>query len=99
MKKIITTTLAVIVLSSIVLGQGSRMGSASSTQLQVVPGARYLAGGGAAATAVGLDATFWNPAGLARSENSIDAIFSNREYIAGITNNFFGVSTDSHTAL
>ena len=94
MKKIITTTLAVIVLSSIVLGQGSRMGSASSTQLQVVPGARYLAGGGAAATAVGLDATFWNPAGLARSENSIDAIFSNREYIAGITNNFFGVSTD-----
>jgi len=94
MKKIIISTLAVIVLSSIVLGQSSRMGTASSTQLQVAPSARYLAGGGAAASAVGLDATFWNPAGLARSENSIDAIFSNRQYIAGIDNNFFGVSTD-----
>ena len=94
MKKIIKSTLAVIVLSSIVLGQESRMGTASSTQLQVVPSARYLVGGGAAANAVGLDAAFWNPAGLARSENSIDAIFSNRQYIADIENNFFGVSTE-----
>jgi|TARA_B100000959_G_scaffold172900_1_gene181008 hypothetical protein len=94
MKKIIISTLAVIVLSSIVLGQSSRMGTASSTQLQVVPSARYLVGGGAAANAVGLDAAFWNPAGLARSENTIDAIFSNRQYIADIENNFFGVSTD-----
>ena len=51
------------------------MGSASSTQLLAVPSAKHLSGGGAAATAIGMDATFWNPAGLAMSENSIDAIF------------------------
>jgi hypothetical protein len=70
------------------------MGSASSTQLLVVPSAKHLSGGGAAATATGMDATFWNPAGLAMSENSIDAIFSNRQYFADIENSFFGVATD-----
>jgi len=70
------------------------MGSASSTQLLVVPSAKHLSGGGAAATATGMDATFWNPAGLAMSENSIDAIFSNRQYFADIDNSFFGVATD-----
>ena len=85
---------AVLMLSSMALGQGSRMGTASSTQLQVVQGARYLSGGGAAANAVGMDAVYWNPAGLALSENGVDAIFSNRQYIAEIDNNFFGVSVD-----
>ena len=85
---------AVLMLSSMALGQGSRMGTASSTQLQVVQGARYLSGGGAAANAVGMDAVYWNPAGLALSENGVDAIFSNRQYIADIDNNFFGVSVD-----
>ena len=76
MRKYIITTLIVTALSSLVLGQNSRMGSASSTQLLVVPSARYLSGGGAAATVTGMDAVFWNPAGLAMSENNIDAIFS-----------------------
>jgi hypothetical protein len=70
------------------------MGSASSTQLLVVPSAKHLSGGGAAATATGMDATFWNPAGLAMSENSVDAIFSNRQYFGDIDNSFFGIATD-----
>jgi hypothetical protein len=41
-----------------------------------------------------MDATFWNPAGLAMSENSVDAIFSNRQYFADIDNSFFGIATD-----
>ena len=94
MKKHIITSIVLIVVSSLVLGQNSRMGSASSTQLLVVPSAKHLSGGGAAATATGMDATFWNPAGLAMSENSVDAIFSNRGYIADISNNFFGIATD-----
>ena len=94
MKKIILMATAVLMLSSLALGQGSRMGTASSTQIQVVQGARYLSGGGAAANAVGMDAVYWNPAGLALSENGVDAIFSNRQYIAEIDNNFFGVSVD-----
>jgi hypothetical protein len=94
MKKIILMATAVLMLSSMALGQGSRMGTASSTQIQVVQGARYLSGGGAAANAVGMDAVYWNPAGLALTENGVDAIFSNRQYIAEIDNNFFGVSVD-----
>ena len=62
MKKIILTIIPALLLSSILFGQGSRMGTASSTQLQVVQGARYLSGGGAAANAVGMDAAYWNPA-------------------------------------
>ncbi len=94
MKKHIITSIVLIVVSSLVLGQNSRMGSASSTQLLVVPSAKHLSGGGAAATATGMDATFWNPAGLAMSENSVDAIFSNRQYFADIDNSFFGIATD-----
>ena len=94
MKKHIIASIVIIVVSSLVLGQNSRMGSASSTQLLVVPSAKHLSGGGAAATATGMDAIFWNPAGLAMSENSVDAIFSNRQYFADIVNSFFGIATD-----
>ncbi len=93
MKKQIISSFVILVLGSFLIGQNSRMGSASSTQLLVVPSAKHLSGGGAAATATGMDAAFWNPAGLANSENSIDAIFSNRQYIADISNNFFGVAS------
>ncbi len=94
MKNIILTVISALMISSFVFGQGSRMGTASSTQLQVVQGARYLSGGGAAANATGMDAVYWNPAGLSVSENGVDAIFSNRQYIADIENNFFGISVD-----
>ena len=82
MKKHIITSIVILAISSLVVAQSSRMGSASSTQLLVVPSAKHLSGGGAVANAVGMDAVFWNPAGLANSENSIDAIFSNRQYFA-----------------
>ena len=94
MRKHILISLIVIAFSSSIFAQSSRMGSASSTQLLVVPSAKHLSGGGAVASATGMDAAFWNPAGLAMSESGIDAIFSNRQYIADIQNNFFGLSTN-----
>ena len=93
MKKYINSSLIIIAVGSMLFGQNSRMGSASSTQLLIVPSAKHLSGGGAVANATGMDAVFWNPAGLATSENSIDAIFSNRDYIADIDNSFFGISS------
>ena len=74
MKKQFIATLVVLVLSSLVFGQNSRMGTSSSTQLLIVPGARYLSGGGAVATATGMDAVFWNPAGLSMGESWVDVI-------------------------
>ena len=94
MRKHILISLIVIAFSSSIFAQSSRMGSASSTQLLVVPSAKYLSGGGAVASASGMDAAFWNPAGLAMSESGIDAIFSNRQYIDDIQNNFFGLATN-----
>ena len=94
MRKHILISLIVVAFSSSIFAQSSRMGSASSTQLLVVPSAKYLSGGGAAASATGMDAAFWNPAGLAMSQSGIDAIFSNRQYIDDIQNNFFGLATN-----
>ncbi len=93
MKKIILITILTIAVFSSVLGQNSRMGTASSTQLEIVQGAQFLTGGGAVARANGMDAVYWNPAGLSMSPNNIDVIFSNRQYIAGINANYFGVAT------
>ncbi|MDP7028065.1 MAG: hypothetical protein QF380_06640 [Candidatus Marinimicrobia bacterium] len=87
--KILIITLT---MGAIVFGQGSRMGTASSSQLHIPQGAQFLSGGGAASNAAGIDAVYWNPAGLSRSENNVDAIFSYRTYIADITNSYFGLA-------
>ena len=79
-----------IVITSFASGQGARNGTSGASQLMVPQGARYLSGGGATANAVGIDAIFWNPAGLARAESNVSAIFSRRNYIADIGVNFFG---------
>ena len=76
MRKNIIISLAVVALGSILVAQNLEW-DPSSTQLLVVPSAKHLSGGGAVANAQGMNAVFWNPAGLAASENSIDAIFSN----------------------
>jgi hypothetical protein len=94
MKNFLSKGIVTFVICSLVLGQGSRMGTASSTQLQIAQGAQYLSGGGAASNATGIEAAYWNPAGLSMSGNKVDAIFSYRSYIADIGNNFFGVATD-----
>lgn len=42
----------------------------------------------------GIESIFWNPAGLVRTEKSINAMFSRRNYIADININFAGASID-----
>lgn len=88
----IKTIIIAFVMCSLVLGQGSRMGTASSTQLQIIQGAKYLSGGGAASNVVGMDAVYWNPAGLAMGDNNVDIILAHRFYIADIGNEFLGIA-------
>lgn len=78
--------------TGLLMAQGARNGTAAASQLLIPQGARYLSGGGAVADAVGLDAAYWNPAGLARSASGVDAIFSRRSYIADVSLNYFGVA-------
>ncbi|MDZ7820643.1 MAG: PorV/PorQ family protein [Candidatus Marinimicrobia bacterium] len=40
----------------------------------------------------GVDAIYWNPAGLSEFEGRVDGLFSADNYIAGISNNFFGLA-------
>lgn len=91
-RKATRTALALAVLmTSFAFGQGARNGTAGASQLLIPVGARYLSGGGATARGSGIDALYWNPAGLARATSGIDAIFSRRTYIADIDINFTAV--------
>ena len=84
--------LLLIMVPSFAGAQQARNGSAAASYLLIPQGVRYLSGGGAAAIADGLESVFWNPAGLARTEKPINAMFSRRSYIADININFAGAS-------
>lgn len=79
--------LAVILLGadSIFAGGGTRNGTGGATELVIPVGAHGIAlAGSGIATETGLDALYWNPAGVASMTNSISAKFSHMNYIADI---------------
>lgn len=72
-----------------------RSGTNAASELLIPVGSRYIAMGGASvATASGLEAIYWNPAGLARTERSANAMFSHMRHIADINVNYLAVSAD-----
>ncbi len=75
-------------------GGRDRAGTSASPQLLIPAGARgtALAGSGMS-TASGIDAIFWNPAGLARSAYKSDVMFSHMEYFADMTLEYVAVAT------
>ena len=95
-KRIITIASVFAIFAGSLMAQGSlryggdnaggmRNGTAAASQLLIPQGAAYLTGGGAVATATGVGATYWNPAGVARMANSLETTFSNRTYIADMS--------------
>ncbi len=78
---------------SVMAGGANRAGTASGTQLLLPVGARYLAMGGANVAAVeGIEAVHWNPAGLSRSANAAELMFSHMSYFADMSVEYVGVS-------
>jgi len=75
-----------LVLSAQVFAAGSnRAGTNAASELLIPVGARYIAMGGASAAGVsGLDAIYWNPAGLDRMPYLAAGLFSHMTYIADI---------------
>jgi hypothetical protein len=66
-----------------VAGGQNRAGTSAAAELLIPLGARYLSmAGSAVGTATGPEATFWNPAGIDLSTQSVDAIFAYRVYFA-----------------
>jgi hypothetical protein len=86
--------------SAVVLGVGlahaaseERIGTMGAPELRLPIGARTLAMGGANLGAVsGVEAIFYNPAGIAASDHTTEVMFSNTQYIADMTVNFVGVT-------
>jgi len=74
-------------------GGQNRAGTAGAPELRIPVGARYLAMvGSPIASVTGLEALYWNPAGLDFSPTSANALFSYRSYIADMNMNFVAVS-------
>lgn len=99
MKNIIRFLIMVSVLllgaDSIYAGGGNRTGTGGAAQLLVPVGTRGIAMGGSnIATATGIEALFWNPAGAAKMSNSATLAFSHMSYIADIGVEYGAVSAN-----
>lgn len=71
------------------IAQEQRIGTNAASELLIPVGARHIALGGASVASVqGVDAIFWNPAGVARSNYTSDVMFSHMTYIADININY-----------
>jgi len=72
--------------------QNKRIGTAAATELLIPVGARDMAmGGSGLATATGIDALHWNPAGLGRFSGAAEGMLSTMRYIADINVNYGAV--------
>ncbi len=77
--------LVTVLVTAPVLAQNQRIGTSAAPELLIPVGARDLAQGGASiASSQGLEAIYWNPAGLARLGSSAEGMFSSMSYIADI---------------
>lgn len=74
-------------------GGQNRAGTAGAPELRIPIGAKYLAMAGSPIAIVsGLEAIYWNPAGVDLSPNSANAMFSSRSHFADMTMNFAAAS-------
>ena len=88
---LLTMTFSMLVPGIVYAGNDTRRGTAGATELLIPVGARGTALSGAMnAFASGVEAIYWNPAGIARSP-STEAMFSSSTYIADIKLNYVGV--------
>ncbi len=77
--------LVVVATGTLFAGSGNRAGTGGASELLIPVGARDLSLGGATvATTSGLSSLFYNPAGLTRSDHSVNLMFSHMSYIADI---------------
>jgi hypothetical protein len=91
----------VIVLIILVTGldlfasSGQRRGTAGAQELLIPVGSRGTALNGAFTSGIdGIEAIYWNPAGLASGEHSLQAMFSHQNYLADIKVNYGAISAN-----
>lgn len=90
---LVLAVLLVVSLNLAYAGNDRRLGTAGAQELRIPVGARSVALGGAVVADVsGVEAVYWNPAGLAQLDGT-EAMFSYQPYFADIDINFVGVAT------
>ena len=83
--KIISVIILLLAVSNAFAGGGSRTGTAGANQLLIPVGPRGIAMGESnLVSASGIEALFWNPAGVSHMTNNADVMFSYMSYIADI---------------
>lgn len=88
MKSVFKITLVFILLlamNNVFAAGGKRTGTAGASHLLIPVGPRGIAMGESnLVSATGVEALFWNPAGVSHMNNSADVLFSHMSYIADI---------------
>ncbi|MFQ6113862.1 MAG: PorV/PorQ family protein [bacterium] len=92
--KLLVPCLVLLLLTSVNgIAQEKRVGTNAASELLIPVGARYIAMGGASLALVkGVEAIYWNPAGLTLSDYTADAMFSHMSYIADMKLNYVAVA-------
>ncbi len=96
--KMLKRVFLLIVLITMIFGIGysgnqNKAGTTAAPHLLIPVGARYLGlGGSAISVASGLEAIYWNPAGIDLVKNSANALFSYRTWLSDMSVNYFAVS-------
>ncbi|MCK4605710.1 MAG: hypothetical protein KAU35_00295, partial [candidate division Zixibacteria bacterium] len=82
-------------LSTAFAGNDNRTGTSGALELRIPCGSRGSAmGGSVVANSNGVDAIYWNPAGLAMLDGGTEVMFTHLPYIADIDVEYFAVGHD-----
>ncbi|MBI1803721.1 MAG: PorV/PorQ family protein [Ignavibacteriae bacterium] len=74
-------------------GRGDKAGASAAAELLIPVGPRSIAlGGSSLSTITGIEALYWNPAGLARSPRGANAMFTHMNYIADVGVEYLALS-------
>jgi hypothetical protein len=98
LRALVLSALLAVVAGSALAGSEGRKGTAGAMELRIPVGARGTALGGAVAGDVsGVEAMFWNPAGIAAIEGT-DVLLSHQTYFADMKVNYVGVASKMGSA-
>jgi hypothetical protein len=81
--------------SDLFASSGQRRGTAGAQELLISVGSRGTALNGAFTSGIdGIEAIYWNPAGLAVNNHTVQFMFSHQKYLADISVNYGAVSAN-----
>ncbi len=91
---LICSLLIVLVSQTSIAGRADKSGTAAAPQLLIPVGPRMIAlGGTSISTVSGIEALYWNPAGVTKSNHESNATFSHLSYLADIGVDYLAVSS------